>query len=296
MENVNVLDTKRTDLFMVDPRNVRVKVGHNVREDFDLESLIPSIRENGVKNPITAKREKDPETGEYIFVLTDGERRLRCALQLIEEGLELRIPCIVEKNGSTELSRYYDMLIRNIGQKPLTPIEYAKGVQHLINDMHQERKEVAKKMGVSEAQISQWLSLLQLPIEVQQKIQRGEVAAQVAQEVKKIAKSEQEQIAILDKAIEQKKVAVANSEKVSKAKAPAKVTLGDVAEINQQKNMGAFKSVFDMVFAKAEKIGDTSPFLNMLTEFYANVLDGSEIIDAIKEVDAMVVKEFKQVG
>ena len=298
MEQLNstVNETKRSDMFFVDPRNIQIEEGHNSREDFDLEGIIPSIRENGVKNAITCRRETID--GKQQFILTDGERRLRASLQLIkDEGLSLRIPVILEKKGSTPLSRLYDSAIRNADQKDFTPMEYAKLCDKLSRKYNQERKEIAKNLGKSEVQISQWLSLLQLPIDVQQKIQRGEVSAQVAQEVKKIAKSESEQVEILDKAIAKKKETVANSGKKSTAKNQAKVTLGDVAEITNNKNMSAFNAVMCMIFTKSEKIGDKSVFLNAMTEFYALVNDGTDIINAINEIDKMLLKHnYKDVG
>ena len=45
--------TKRTDLFLIDPRNIVVMDGFNVRRDFDLEELKEQIKANGVLNPVT---------------------------------------------------------------------------------------------------------------------------------------------------------------------------------------------------------------------------------------------------
>ena len=45
--------TKRTDLFLIDPRNIVVMDGFNVRRDFDLNELKEQIKANGVLNPDT---------------------------------------------------------------------------------------------------------------------------------------------------------------------------------------------------------------------------------------------------
>ena len=38
-------NTKRTDLFLIDPRNIVVVAGFNVRIDFDLEELKEQIKD-----------------------------------------------------------------------------------------------------------------------------------------------------------------------------------------------------------------------------------------------------------
>ena len=68
--------TKRKDLFLIDPRNIVVEDGFNVRIDFDLDELKEQIKANGVLNPITVIAFKD-ENGDEKYRLVDGERRYR---------------------------------------------------------------------------------------------------------------------------------------------------------------------------------------------------------------------------
>ena len=68
--------TKRTDLFLIDPRNIVVVAGFNVRIDFDLEELKEQIKDKGVMNPITVIPFRD-ESGAEKYKLVDGERRYR---------------------------------------------------------------------------------------------------------------------------------------------------------------------------------------------------------------------------
>lgn len=51
--------TKNTDLFLIDPRNIVVVDGFNVRRDFDLDELKEQIKAKGVLNPITVIAFKD---------------------------------------------------------------------------------------------------------------------------------------------------------------------------------------------------------------------------------------------
>ena len=65
--------TKNTDLFLIDPRNIVVVDGFNVRRDFDLDELKEQIKAKGVLNPLTVIAFKDDE-GNEKYKLVDGER------------------------------------------------------------------------------------------------------------------------------------------------------------------------------------------------------------------------------
>ena len=86
MGNINV--TKRTDIYNIDPRNVVVMDGFNVRRDFDLDELKEQIKAKGVLNPISVIKFKD-EQGNEKYKLVDGERRLRATLAAIAEGTNI---------------------------------------------------------------------------------------------------------------------------------------------------------------------------------------------------------------
>lgn len=79
--------TKRTDLFLIDPRNIVVMEGFNVRRDFDLEELKEQIKANGVLNPVTVIPYK--EDGVEKYKLVDGERRYRATMLAISEGANI---------------------------------------------------------------------------------------------------------------------------------------------------------------------------------------------------------------
>lgn len=67
--------TKRTDIFLIDPRNIVVVENFNVRRDFDLEELKEQIKSKGVLNPVTVIPFK--EDGVERYKLVDGERALQ---------------------------------------------------------------------------------------------------------------------------------------------------------------------------------------------------------------------------
>lgn len=95
--------TKNTDLFLIDPRNIVVVDGFNVRRDFDLDELKEQIKAKGVLNPLTVIAFKDDE-GNEKYKLVDGERRYRATMLAISEGAD--IPYVramkARKDASTE--------------------------------------------------------------------------------------------------------------------------------------------------------------------------------------------------
>lgn len=56
--------TKRTDIYNIDPRNVVVVDGFNARRNFELDELKEQIKAKGVLNPITVVPFKDDEGNE----------------------------------------------------------------------------------------------------------------------------------------------------------------------------------------------------------------------------------------
>jgi hypothetical protein len=82
----------RTDLFRMNPSKIEIREGWNSR-DFDhpdnvahVEALAASIREVGIKEPLAGYMEGE------VFILTNGESRLRAVRKLLAEGVEIIEP------------------------------------------------------------------------------------------------------------------------------------------------------------------------------------------------------------
>ena len=135
------------------------------RSDFTgLESLVDSIRENGIVQPVIVRPEGDR------FELVAGERRWRAA-QLA--GIT-RIPAVVRKLASEKVLEI--ALIENIQRKDLNPIEEAKAYEVLLDQMKLSQSEVAKRVGRDRSSISNSLRILKLPDKVQNMIQTGDLS------------------------------------------------------------------------------------------------------------------------
>jgi ParB family chromosome partitioning protein len=137
------------------------------REGFDDEKigeLAASIKENGLLQPIIAR--KQPEGYEIIA----GERRWRAAQRL---GLS-EVPTIirdVEDGKMLELA-----LVENIQREDLNPIEQAQAYQELVGRLNLTQEEVAARVGKKRSTVANFLRLLDLPAEVKEYVSRGTIS------------------------------------------------------------------------------------------------------------------------
>jgi ParB family transcriptional regulator, chromosome partitioning protein len=131
-------------------------------DDEALEALAGSLADRGVVQPILVR----PVAG-GTYELVAGERRWRAA-QLA--GLEL-IPAVVREHddaASLEVA-----LVENMAREDLNPVEEARAVAALVEELGLSREAVGKKVGRSRVAISNLLRILDLPDEVLALIEAG---------------------------------------------------------------------------------------------------------------------------
>lgn len=109
--------------------------------------------------------------GDQGYVLIAGERRWRAAKRA---GLT-EIPAVIrEYTGQPTL---VEALIENVQRQDLTPMEEARAFQQLLENYGMTQEQVAGRVGKSRPSISNTLRLLQLPQEVQEMVEAGELSA-----------------------------------------------------------------------------------------------------------------------
>lgn len=140
---------------------------HQPRRDFDpqaIRSLMDSIREHGMLQPILVRRCKDG------YQLVAGERRWRAAKEL---GLS-SIPAIVKETTSKQSLGM--ALVENLQREDLNPIEKARAFWELIEVFGLTQEEVGKYVGMDRSSVANTLRLLELPIEIQEHVSRGTIS------------------------------------------------------------------------------------------------------------------------
>ena len=134
------------------------------RTQFDneaLQELASSIRELGIIQPITVKRD-----GER-YIIISGERRWR-ASQMV--GMET-LPAYIREADDENLHAM--ALVENIQRQDLNAIEIALSMQRLIEECGLTQEAMADKVGKKRSTVSNYMRLLSLPAEVQLALKEG---------------------------------------------------------------------------------------------------------------------------
>lgn len=138
------------------------------RKQFDqeaLQALADSLGERGVLQPVLVR----PIAGGG-YELVAGERRWRAA-QLA--GLAT-VPAIVQDRDDARTLE--DALIENMAREDLNPVEEARAVAALVEELGLTREAVGRKVGRSRVAVSNLLRLLDLPDEVLEALQDGSLS------------------------------------------------------------------------------------------------------------------------
>lgn len=129
--------------------------------EFRIEELANSIRENGILEPLIVKRKGE------LFELICGERRLKAAQML---GLQ-KVPVVVKDIADESLLEL--ALIENIQREDLNPLEEARAYLRLVEERGHTQEEIAKRVGKDRATIANALRLLRLPDEIRELLLAG---------------------------------------------------------------------------------------------------------------------------
>ena len=187
------------------------------RTEFDeesLEELAESIRQLGLIQPITVKRDGEK------YIIISGERRWR-ASQKAE--LEV-IPAYIREVDDTTLHAM--ALVENIQREDLNAIEISLGMQRLVEECGLTQEALAERLGKKRSTIANYLRLLNLPEEIQFAI-KGEIISMGHAKALVAVESKAKQLSLLKRCIKsnlsvrQLEELVRNSsEKRAKAVAP----------------------------------------------------------------------------
>ena len=225
--NNEINATKRTDIYQIDPRNIVVVEGFNARKNFDLDELKEQIRKVGVLNPITVIPFKDKETGAEKYRLVDGERRYRAVMALLAEGEDIkRIKAMYLPKGTKEEDLLIQQLLKNTG-KQFSEIEMAKLFNRFKEQWGYTQTEIADKFCKKTSFVSRCMALLDLPAEIIEMMERGEISADSARQIASRHKDD------VDAQVEDAEKAV----KTAKAKGKKTATTKDIPVNVQAANL-----------------------------------------------------------
>ncbi|AHI07371.1 chromosome partitioning protein [Bdellovibrio bacteriovorus W] len=178
-------------------------------EKESLQELAQSIKENGILQPIVARR---ISTGKLEIVA--GERRWR-ASQLA--GLH-EVPVILRSFSDKEALEL--AIVENIQRADLNPIEEAEGYQRLITEFKLSQQQVAEKVGKDRATVANAVRLLSLTPEIRNMISSAQLSVGHAKVL--LSVQEPKKQLELAKRVISEKLAVRKLEKMIQAEAKGK--------------------------------------------------------------------------
>lgn len=126
-----------------------------------IEELALSIKENGIIQPITARKRA---SGGYEIIA--GERRWRAAQAA---GLH-EVPVILKNITDTEALQL--AIIENVQREDLDPIEEAEAYQRLMQEFSFSQQQISEKVGKERSTVANALRLIALPHEIKDMVSK----------------------------------------------------------------------------------------------------------------------------
>lgn len=140
---------------------------HQPRTQMDegkLAELADSIREHGLIQPLIVH-----DAGDGQYTLIAGERRWRAAQKA---GLT-ELPVVVKEASPQSMLEL--AIIENVQRADLNPLEEALAYRQLMDEFGLTQVEVSKRVGKARSTIGNIVRLLDLPPEVQQAVNGGQL-------------------------------------------------------------------------------------------------------------------------
>jgi len=183
MEFVDSSIVEQIEMKMIRPSQFSIRDKFH-RNDCDFETLVNSIREHGLLQPILIR------PLEHGFEIIAGHRRFQACRTLRWRFIPSKIRELTDKQS------YEIQLTENIQRKSMDPIEEAEAFRRYVIDFGWGGvSELARKICKSEEYVSHHMQLLKLPDEIKHKIMNNSLNVSQAIEIVQIPHENQQRIA-----------------------------------------------------------------------------------------------------
>ena len=209
------------------------------RTEFDeeaLEELADSIRQLGLIQPITVKREGEK------YIIISGERRWRASEKA---GLK-RIPAYIREVDDTTLHAM--ALVENIQREDLNAIEISLGMQRLVEECGLTQEALAERLGKKRSTVANYLRLLNLPEEIQFAIKGGIISMGHAKALVAV-ESKSKQLSLLKRCIKNN-LSVRQLEELVRLSSEAKPKAAAVVDDEYPESYGRLVELLEKFFSQ----------------------------------------------
>lgn len=231
----------------------------NPRTDYgDVEELMNSILENGIRNPLKGFKKGDK------IILKDGHRRMRAVNLALSKGYKIeRVPVILESNALNDEERTLEFLIYNDG-KPLTMLEQSEVIKRLLN-FGWKITDIVKKTGKARGYIDNLIMLTKTSLKVQHFIKEGKISAHAVIQIMQAVKGDIHKTNIeVENAIQQ--ATLSGKEKAT----PKHVTTDKVKTLSYGKFYKWAEEIANGIAGRKDVIKERETILLKLLESFEN--------------------------
>lgn len=141
-------------------------------DEAELLELAATLKRQGQLQPAVVRYDQAADK----FVIIAGERRWRAARLA---GLAT-LNCIVDDGVRDEDAWHELAIVENVQREDLKPVEQARFYKRMMDARGWTQKQVAEAIGLNEAKICRVMRLLDLPEDLQGKVDAGELSATAA--------------------------------------------------------------------------------------------------------------------
>lgn len=176
------LPQQRVDVLLID------KNPYQPRLEFDqaeIQALSDSLQSHGLLQPLVVRKHGDR------YQLIAGERRLRAALKAGWRDVPVHV-LEVDDRQMAELA-----LTENLQRRDLNAIEKAVAFQRYLDTYGGTHEELAKRLELDRSTVTNLLRLLDLPEQVREMVQNGEITQGHAKAILALEEWEQIEVSLL---------------------------------------------------------------------------------------------------
>lgn len=172
----------------IDPRELVIDEQSNGRRyPAKVQEMVRSMLQDGQEQPITTRL----EGGQHHVVF--GFRRARAGVQIVEQNLQKGFKLRYQTVNMTPEEAWWHNVVENAAREDTSAIDNAHNYQRLKGAPYLlTQREIALRLGVSDALISRTLSLLTCTAKVQRLIHAGKIPIEAGYELAGMPPEEQE--------------------------------------------------------------------------------------------------------
>lgn len=265
---VNANMTFQKNYMMVPVEKIIADEKKNPRLEYgDIEELMLSIVENGIRNPLKGY-EKDGK-----IILKDGHRRMRAVKLALQKGKKIeRVPVILEEKTMSEEERTLEFILYNEG-KALTMLEQAEVIQRLLN-FGWKVTEIVKKTGKARGYIENLILLTRITVNVKNYIKEGKISAHTVVQIMQVVKGD------ADKATKEVEAAIKSAKEAGKEKAtPKHVTTKEIKNQSFGKFYKWAEEIADAIAGRKDVFKEKEEVLGKMLVAFENGKSASDFAE-----------------